>query len=145
MDKILLVDNLDTGSTSKEIFYCGLSVPCLDHIAISGGKEQCTNSRLTTRLLRGALDMVTICTLLWSSCGCKHQVESEKGEHLSRTGWNGAGFVEVPKCDPTLSEISHFVPEWLATLPEKVLEGHIFMECTGKSKANDIDFKNKIF
>ena len=75
-----------------------------------------TMTRLAARPLRGVLDMVTICTLLWFYCGCRHQAESEKGEHLSRTGQNGAGFVEVPKCDITLSEISCFVPEWLATL-----------------------------
>ena len=63
--------------------------------------------------------MVTICTLLWFCFGCKYQAESEKGKHLSRTGWNGAGFVKVPKCDMTHSGISHFAPEWLATLLKK--------------------------
>ena len=101
--------------------------------------------RLTTRPLRGVLDMVTICTLLWSCCGCKHQVESERGEHLSR---NRAGFVEVPKCDTGLGEISRFAPECRKSWPhfqKKVVEGHSYMECTHKSKTNDIDFKNKIF
>ena len=38
-----------------------------------------------------------------------------------------------------------FVPEWLATLSKQILKGHTFMECTSKSKANDIDFKHKNF
>jgi hypothetical protein len=52
--------------------------------------------RLATSTLRGVLHMVTVYTLLWSCCYNKHQAESETGEHLSRTGRNEAGFVEVP-------------------------------------------------
>jgi len=76
-------------------------------------------------------------------CGRKHQAESEKGEHLSRTGWNGARFVKVPMCDMTLSEISCFVPERWPHFQKKVLEAYIFPECTCKSNVNNIDFKNK--
>ena len=89
--------------------------------------------------------MVTICALLWLYCDHKHQAESEKGEHLSRTGRNGARFVEVPMCDMTLSEISCFVPERRPHFQKKVLEAYIFPECTRKSNVNDIDFKNKNF
>jgi len=89
--------------------------------------------------------MVTICALLWLCCGRKHQAESKKGEHLSRTGRNGARFVEVPMCDTTLSEISRFVPERWPHFQKKVLEAYIFPECTHKSNANDIDLKKKNF
>ena len=89
--------------------------------------------------------MVTICALLWLCCDCKHQAESEKGEHLSRTGQNRARFVEVPMCDMTLSEISHFVPERWPHFQKKVLKAYIFPECTHKSNVNDIDLKKKFF
>jgi len=43
------------------------------------------------------------------------------------------------------SEISRFVPERWPHFQKKVLEAYIFPECTRKSNANDIDFKNNFF
>jgi len=68
-----------------------------------------------------------------------------KRENTSRTGQNGARFVKVPMCDMTLCEISCFVPERWPHFQKKVLEAYIFLECTCKSNANDIDFKNNLF
>ena len=49
------------------------------------------------------------------------------------------------QCVTRHSEISRFVPERWPHFQKKVLEAYIFPECTRKSNANDIDFKNNFF